>query len=228
MALIRAENLKKEYHTKTGMIRVLDGVELELDCGQILAIVGHSGCGKTTLLNLLGGLDTPTAGRVYFKGRALGDLDDTQLAAYRNKHVGYLFQSYLLQPRRRAVENVVLPLLLAGVSLREARKRATSALEEVGLDELAYALVAELSGGQCQRVALARAIVNQPEILLVDEPTGNLDTQTSLEIFELLLEYNRRRNATLVIVTHDPLVEKFHLPLATIEDGKLKPHTGRV
>lgn len=228
MAVIRAEKLVKEYITKSGVTRVLDGVELTLEQGEILAVVGHSGCGKTTLLNLLGGLDQPTAGSIYFKDVALGHLTDAELAAYRNKHVGYLFQSYLLQPRRRALENVLLPLLLAGVSLREARRRALQALEEVGLLEYAGAKVSELSGGQRQRVALARAIVNRPEILLVDEPTGNLDTRTSLEVFELLLNYNSREKATLVIVTHDPLVEKFRLPLATITEGKLVPHTGRV
>jgi ABC-type lipoprotein export system ATPase subunit len=228
VALIRAEKLVKEYRTSTGVNRVLDGVDLELEPGQILAIVGHSGCGKTTLLNLLGGLDQPTSGSLYFDGVALNQMSDRVLARLRNFHVGYLFQSWLLQARRRVVDNVVLPLLVRGIPLRTAFVRAREALDEVGLGQYATMRVAELSGGQKQRVALARAIANRPRLLLVDEPTGNLDTRTSLEIFELLLEYNRHHGATLVIVTHDPLVEKFHLPLATIRDGKLLPHAGGV
>jgi len=226
VALIRAEKLVKEYRTSTGVTRVLDGVDLELEPGQILAIVGHSGCGKTTLLNLLGGLDQPTSGTLCFDGVALNQMSDRVLARLRNFHVGYLFQSWLLQAPRRVMDNVVLPLLVRGIPLRTAFGRAREALDEVGLGQYATMRAAELSGGQKQRVALARAIVNRPRLLLVDEPTGNLDTRTSLEIFELLIEYNRRHGATLVIVTHDPLVEKFHLPLATIRDGKLLPHAG--
>ncbi|MCX7626288.1 MAG: ABC transporter ATP-binding protein [Candidatus Sumerlaeaceae bacterium] len=228
MALIRVEEVVKEYIGLHGVTRVLDGVSLELEQGDVLAVVGKSGCGKTTLLNLLGGLDSPTAGKIFFDDCWLGCLSQTGLAKYRNEKVGYLFQSYLLQLRRTAAENVVLPLLLAGKPLRQSLRRAHEALEEVGLAHVANQRVAQLSGGQKQRVALARAIVNKPPLLLVDEPTGNLDTVTSLEIFELLLNYRSRCHATIVIVTHDPLVEKFKLPLMTLAEGKLVPHLGRV
>ncbi len=228
MALVRAEQVVKEYRTPYGPNRVLDGVDLELAEGEILAIVGHSGCGKTTLLNLLGGLDEPTSGIVYFDGKPLPYGSDAELAHFRNQQVGYLFQSYLLQQRRTVRDNVALPLLVAGVPLREIFTRVEDALREVGLDEYLNVRVSQLSGGQKQRVALARAIINRPRLLLVDEPTGNLDTRTSLEIFELLLSYNRSHRTTLVIVTHDPLVEKFQLPLVTIQDGRLVAHVGRV
>lgn len=228
MALIRVRDIVKEYPNRHGVTRVLDGVSFELDRGDILAVVGRSGCGKTTLLNLLGGLDSPTAGEVFFNGCSLGAFSEKELAKYRNEKVGYLFQSYLLQLRRTSVENVVLPLLLAGKGLRESLSVAHEALEQVGLGHIAKQRIAELSGGQKQRVALARAIVNKPVLLLADEPTGNLDTRTSLEIFELLLDYRTRHGATIVIVTHDPLVEKFRLPLMTLEEGKLVPHLGRV
>lgn len=228
MALIRVRDVVKEFPNRYGVTRVLDGVSFELERGDILAVVGRSGCGKTTLLNLLGGLDSPTAGEVFFNDCSLRGFSEKELAKYRNEKVGYLFQSYLLQLRRTSVENVVLPLLLAGKSLRDAFCLAHEALEQVGLAHIANQRVAELSGGQKQRVALARAIVNNPVLLLVDEPTGNLDTRTSLEIFELLLDYQSRRRATIVIVTHDPLVEKFRLPLMTLEEGRLVPHLGRV
>jgi len=228
VALIEVVDVVKEYRTSVASTRVLDGANLKLERGEVLAVVGRSGCGKTTLLNLLGGLDKPSRGAVLFEGRPLHNFSEKELAAYRNSHVGHLFQSYHLQPRRRTIENVILPLLIAGIPLREARERGRDALREVGLGAYDRTFVAELSGGQKQRVALARAIVNRPRLLLVDEPTANLDTQTSLEIFELLIGYQQRYQATLVIVTHDPLVETFHLPRVTIIDGKIVHHTGAV
>lgn len=221
MALICAEGITKEYETPTGTIRVLDGVDLVLEHGQVLAIVGHSGCGKTTLLNLLGGLDLPTSGRITFEGTRLDTMNDRELGLLRNRHIGFVFQSYLLQPWRSVLDNIALPLLVGGFGVRESFERARQVLEEVGLGGMGRHEVRQLSGGQKQRVALARAVANHPKLLLVDEPTGNLDPRSSLEVFELLLSYNRRHNTTLLIVTHDPLVEEFHLPLVTLVHGRL-------
>jgi ABC-type lipoprotein export system ATPase subunit len=228
VAIIRTHGLVKEYSSSGGTTRVLDGINLTLEKGDVVAIVGHSGCGKTTLLNILGGLDRPTSGKLYYNDIPADEMNERELAVFRNKHIGYLFQSYLLQPRRSVSDNVVIPLLLAGVPLRVAFARVREALAEVGLADYANAPIGTLSGGQKQRVALARAIANRPEVLLVDEPTGNLDSRTSIEVFELLLNYNRTHNATVVIVTHDPLIEQFSIPLMTLENGKLVVHVGKV
>lgn len=226
--MIEARRVTKEYRDGDRTVRVLDGWSQVIDEGAFVALVGRSGTGKTTVLNLVGGLDTPTSGEVLVGGRHLERMDDAELSRFRNETVGFVFQTFFLRPMRTALDNVIVPLVFNGTTVREARRRGAEALEEVGLGALAGTQVRRLSGGQRQRVAVARAIINRPRVLLADEPTGNLDTTTSLDIFRLLHDYNTRQEATVVIVTHDPLVVQFQLPRFTIENGLLVPHTGIV
>ena len=220
--------MSKSYVTGDRRVEILREADFRIDAGEFVAIVGRSGTGKTTVLNLCGGLDQPTDGQILFEGNHLEGMSDEELSRFRNQTVGFVFQTFFLRPMRSAIDNVIVPLLFADVSLGEARKRGREALEEVGLGKLADSQVRRLSGGQRQRVAVARAIVTRPRLLLADEPTGNLDTTTSLEIFELLRTYNQTHKTTVVVVTHDPLVEKFQIPMVTIDDCKLVPHEGSV
>lgn len=226
--LIEARNVTKEYFANGRLMRVLDAVNLTVEKGQFLALVGRSGTGKTTVLNMLGGLDKPSSGEILFNGQHLETLSDAELSAFRNQSIGFVFQTFFLRSMRSALENVITPLLFGPMSLKEARRRGEEALAEVGLSQFVKTQIRQLSGGQRQRVAIARAIINKPQLLLADEPTGNLDTQTSLEIFELLRTYNKTHNATVVLVTHDPLVQHFHIPMLTITEGKLVEHTGHI
>jgi putative ABC transport system ATP-binding protein len=200
-------------------VTVLDGVSLDVARGECVAVTGPSGSGKSTLLGLLAGLDTPTAGRIVVDGVDLATLDEDALAAFRRDRIGYVFQSYHLIPTLTAVENVAVPLELAGVEA--ARARALGLLEEVGLAARGHHYPVQLSGGEQQRVALARALARAPELLLADEPTGNLDSATGAQIIELLLALNRERGSTLVLVTHDPA-------LATHADRQVALRDGRV
>lgn len=226
--MIEAREVTKAYATDARSIEILHSASFEVGTGDFLAIVGRSGTGKTTVLNLLGGLDKPTSGQMLFEGRHLEAMSDEELSNFRNATVGFVFQMFFLRLMRTALDNTIVPLLFSNMSVREARERGLEALNEVGLGHLAHTQVRRLSGGQRQRVAIARAIVNRPRLLLADEPTGNLDTQTSLEIFELLRSYNQAHKTTVVVVTHDPLVEKFHIPMVTITDGQLVPHVGTI
>lgn len=211
-----------------GAVRVIQGADFRIETGAIRALVGRSGTGKSTLLNLIGGLDRPTGGEILIDGRHLESMSDAELSRFRNATVGFVFQSFFLRSLRTALDNVIVPLLFGNVPPAEARRRGRQALEEVGLGSLAETQVRRLSGGQRQRVAIARAIITRPSLLLADEPTGNLDTQTSLEIFELLHRLNRERGTTIVIVTHDPLVEQFQIPKLTVADGKVVPYEGKI
>jgi putative ABC transport system ATP-binding protein len=181
-------------------VRAVDGISFRVERGDSLAIIGPSGCGKSSLLNILGCLDRPSAGRYELDGRNMAELDDDELAALRNRHIGFVFQSFNLLPRMTAAENVELPLLYGAV--KDSREKALAALDRVGLSARARHLPSELSGGQRQRVAIARAIVTTPSILLCDEPTGALDSRTGRDVLELLLSLNAE-GATLVMVTHD-------------------------
>ena len=223
LPVIEARLVSKVYGTGDKPVRILENWTQIIEPGSFMALVGRSGSGKTTLLNLIGGLDRPTSGQIMIGGRHLESMTDAELSLFRNETVGFVFQTFFLRPLRSALENVIVPLLFSTKSLREARALGKDALEMVGLGSHAGTQVRHLSGGQRQRVAVARAIINKPSLLLADEPTGNLDSETALEIFELLRDYNLNHSATVVMVTHDPLVERFSIPRFTIENRNLVP-----
>ena len=202
-------------------VRALDGVDLEIDVGEFVALEGSSGSGKTTLLQLLGALDRPSAGTIQFEGRDLVALPDRELAELRLRSFGFVFQQFNLIPTLTAAQNVEVPLAAAG--LRRARRRARTAelLERVGLVARARHLPSQLSGGEQQRVAIARALANHPDVVLADEPTGNLDTATGHQVIDLLLDVNRRRKTTVVLVTHDPELAQRADTTITLRDGRV-------
>ena len=201
MHVVQTVNLEKVYRAGKVLVPALNGVDLEVGEGEFVAIMGPSGCGKSTLLHLMGGLDTPTKGRVLVDGHDLGQLDEDGRAAVRAESVGFVFQSFHLVPSLSALENVMLPLELAGAA--DARAKATSILDQVGLAERLTHYPAQLSGGEKQRVAIARAFATEPAVLFADEPTGNLDARTGENIVELMFNLNRNSSTTLVLVTHD-------------------------
>jgi len=223
MPFIETTDLRKTYRPgRENPVHALDGVDVEIERGERLAVLGPSGSGKSTLLNLVGGLDRPTSGRVLVDGLDLGKLDERELAAYRAVAVGFVFQSFHLRPRFPAWENVALPLVFAGVERRERRRRAFELLDRVGLEKRASHLPGEMSGGEQQRVALARGLVRNPSLLLGDEPTGNLDSETSRQILELLAEVNES-GTTLIIVTHDTdLARDYARRLVHMADGRIR------
>jgi putative ABC transport system ATP-binding protein len=217
--LIRIRDLRKIYRVGNEEVRALDGVDLDVTPGEYLAIMGASGSGKSTLMNLLGCLDTPTTGTYRLAGVAVEALADEELATIRNEEIGFVFQTFNLLARTTALENVELPLVYAGVNKLERRDRAETALERVGLADRMGHLSSELSGGQRQRVAVARALVNEPSILLADEPTGNLDSTTSAEIMGLFDELNQSGN-TVILVTHEEDVADHTRRVLTLRDGR--------
>ena len=218
--LISISNLRKIYQMGEVEVRALDGIHLEVEAGEYVAIMGPSGSGKSTLMNLIGCLDTPTSGEYILNGKRVSDLDDTELAEIRNHEIGFVFQTFNLLSRATALSNVELPLIYARISARERHRRAREALEKVGLGDRAKHQPNELSGGQRQRVAVARALVNQPSILLADEPTGNLDSRTSAEMMELFNELNAAGN-TLIVVTHEEDIAAHARRVVRLLDGKI-------
>ncbi len=204
-ALVQVSDVHKVYPRGAERIDVLKGLDLEVPQGEFLALMGPSGSGKTTLLNVIGGLDKPTAGRVAVGGRDLTRAGSRELARWRAEHVGFVFQFYNLLPVLTAARNVELPLLLTGLSRAERRRHVDAALDLVGLADRADHYPSQLSGGQEQRVGIARAIVNDPTLMLCDEPTGDLDRQTAGEILDLIAALNQRHGKTVIMVTHDPL-----------------------
>ena len=203
-AIIRAEGITKTYDTGTDKVQALRGVDFAAARGEMVAVMGPSGCGKTTLLNSLSGLDTVDTGTIWLEGQDLATMSDRKRTDYRARRMGFIFQVYNLLPVLSAVENVELPLLVAGVKPKAARERSVAALETVGLGKWAKHRPAELSGGQRQRVTIARSLVNEPAIVWADEPTGALDSVTATEIMGLIRDLNQQRGLTVVIVTHDP------------------------
>jgi putative ABC transport system ATP-binding protein len=219
--VIELKNVTRTYKMGQQEIRALDGVDLTIADGEFVAILGPSGSGKSTLLHVVGGLDTPTAGEVIVDGQALGQAKDRELARFRNRRVGFVFQTFNLQPTYNAVENVALPLVFAGVPPAERQRRAKAALEAVGLADRFQHKPAQLSGGERQRVAIARALVTDPAYILADEPTGNLDTATSQEIVRLLDRLHRERGLTVVLVTHDVEMAALAGRQITLRDGQI-------
>lgn len=220
--LIRAKDLARHYAIGQENVRALNGVSLEVAQGEFVALVGPSGSGKSTLLNLLGGLDRPTSGEIHVANLELGKASDRELVQYRRKRIGFIFQSFNLLVTRSAVENVETPLMLADVKPKERRQRALELLNSVGLGQRANHRPNQLSGGEMQRVAVARSLANRPLLILADEPTGNLDSQTGREILNLLREAVANEGVTLVLVTHDPQVASFADRIVHMLDGKIQ------
>jgi len=219
---IRADGVSRHYQMGSTLIRAVENVTLGARAGEFLALLGSSGSGKSTLLNLMAGLDRPTSGSIIAQGCNLSEMNSLELARYRSRTVGMVFQSFNLLPRMTLEENVELPLRLAEVDRPERAKSVQEALEHVGLEKRLAHRPSELSGGEQQRAALARALVNRPTILFADEPTGNLDTATGESIMQLLREIRRTLGMTIVMVTHErPLAERFAGRIATLADGKL-------
>jgi putative ABC transport system ATP-binding protein len=218
--LIDLADVYKIYDMGAEKVHALNGIDLRMDRGEYVAIMGASGSGKSTLMNLLGCLDTPSSGSYRLNGVAVEELDDSQLAAIRNQEIGFVFQTFNLLPRTDALHNVELPLIYAGVPRRDRRERASRALERVGLADRMHHNPNELSGGQRQRVAIARALVNDPSLLLADEPTGNLDSATSVEIMELFDQLHAGGN-TVVLVTHEAEIAQHAWRRINLRDGKV-------
>ena len=220
MSIIELRDVHKVYDMGAEKVRALNGVDLAIGHGEYVAIMGASGSGKSTMMNLIGCLDTPSTGSYILNGTAVEKLNDQELAAIRNKEIGFVFQTFNLLARTDALQNVELPLIYAGISRKDRRARAQQALARVGLTDRAHHLPNELSGGQRQRVAIARALVNNPSILLADEPTGNLDTTTSTEIMQLFDELHRQGN-TVILVTHEADIAAHADRKIVLRDGKV-------
>lgn len=216
--VIKLENIKRFFKIGDVEVQALRGVNLTINKGEYVALMGPSGSGKSTLMNLLGCLDTPTAGKYWLNGQDVSQMDDDELAEIRNKEIGFVFQTFNLLPRSTAIDNVALPLVYAGYSRTERNKRALQTLESVGLADRTDHKPNELSGGQRQRVAIARALINNPSIILADEPTGNLDTKTSYEIMELMEKIHEQGN-TVIIVTHEEDIARRAHRIIRLRDG---------
>ncbi len=218
--LLETYHLVKEYVTGENRVFALNDVSISIDEKEFVAIMGQSGSGKSTFMNLIGCLDIPTSGEYYLNGEKVSDMNGDQLALIRNRQIGFVFQQFNLLPRTTALENVELPLLYAGVPAEERKERALARLTEVGLGARVHHTPAELSGGQQQRVAIARGLVNNPSLILADEPTGALDSRTSIEIMALMQKLSRE-GMTIVIVTHEPEIASFTDRIITFRDGKV-------
>jgi putative ABC transport system ATP-binding protein len=220
--MVKIEGVTKIYHKGEHVIKPLDGLDMEIFRGEFIALMGPSGSGKTTLLNIIAGIDDATSGRVIVAGEEISALSDQKLSSWRTRHMGYIFQLYNLVPVLTAYENVELPLLLLPFSRAQRRKHTSTALEVVGIADRADHFPRQLSGGQEQRVAIARAIVTDPDILLADEPTGDLDADTGTEIMELLSKLNSVYNKTIVLVTHDSEVAAYAETHYRLDHGKVE------
>ena len=222
-SLIRVVDLKRSYALGDVTVHALRGVTLDIATGSFFAVVGASGSGKSTLMNILGLLDRPTSGHYYLQGEDVSGFDRDRRAELRNRRIGFVFQNFSLLPRTTALENVELPLLYNGRGHRPAQRhaKAMSLLQAVGLAERAHHTPNQLSGGQQQRVAIARALVNDPELILADEPTGNLDSRTSVEIMEILQRLNRERGITVLLITHEHDIAEYATRVVTVRDGRI-------
>ncbi|HMN89324.1 MAG TPA: ABC transporter ATP-binding protein [Saprospiraceae bacterium] len=222
--IINIKDLKKTYIMGTTQVHALQSVSLQIRKNEYVALMGPSGSGKSTLMNLLGCLDTPTSGEYFLNGSNVSTMTDSELAEIRNKEIGFVFQTFNLLPRLSALENVALPLVYAGVSKTRRHERAEEVLKAVGLGDRMDHKPNELSGGQRQRVAIARALVNSPSIILADEPTGNLDSKTSIEIMQILGALHQQGN-TIILVTHEPDIAKYARRVVRMRDGLIESDT---
>jgi lipoprotein-releasing system ATP-binding protein len=227
-SILRAENLTKIFRSGNEEVVVFEDLNFEIRSGELVALVGESGAGKTTLLHLLAALDTPTRGEVYFLGQRLRGFREAERAAYRNRRVGFVWQMHYLLPEFSALENVLLPQLMGGQDFHTARGRARELLAEVGLEKAAERRVGELSGGEQQRVALARALANRPELLLADEPTGNLDHRTAQRVIEVLVNLHRAHGLSSVLATHNLELARQANRTLRLADGKLESLSHRL
>lgn len=227
MSVISLKNIKKIYQLGDNEVRALDGVSLEIDEGEFVTITGASGSGKSTLMHILGCLDTPTEGSYLLNGKDISNLPRQDLAAIRNKQIGFVFQGFNLLPRTSAVENVEIPLLYSRpvLAAAERREKSLQALHSLGLSDRADHHPSQLSGGQQQRVAIARALVNSPSLILADEPTGNLDTKTSVEVMKLLQDLRSQHGITIVLITHEPEIAAYGTRIIAIRDGLIVSDT---
>jgi putative ABC transport system ATP-binding protein len=222
MDLIHAIRLEKTYHLGESVIQALNGIDLSIGKGEFVAVWGPSGSGKTTLLNLIGAIDEPSGGKLYFKGHEIASLSDDKRTELRNRDIGFIFQGFNLIPVLTALENVMLPLQINGTPFKRAKQRALSRLSEVGLSNFVAHLPDKLSGGQQQRVAIARALVTDPSLIIADEPTANLDSETSYKIISIMRDLNRKEGTTFIFSTHDQrLLDKVGR-LIRLEDGKIQ------
>lgn len=219
--LIKITNIKRDFPLGNEIVYVLKGIDLEINKGEYVALMGPSGSGKSTLMNILGCLDTPTSGTYILNGKHVSEMQDDELAGIRNKEIGFVFQTFNLMPRTTALDNVALPMVYAGHSKSERIERATEVLTQVGLDDRMDHKPNQLSGGQRQRVAVARALVNKPSIILADEPTGNLDSKTSVEIMNLFDEIHANGN-TVILVTHEEDIAKHAHRIIRLRDGVIE------
>ena len=221
VSILHLENIRKSYFLGKQELPVLKGITIDIFKNEYVALMGPSGSGKSTLMNILGCLDSPTGGRYILNGNDVSRMPDDDLAAVRNREIGFVFQQFNLLPRLTAAENVALPLIYSGVSKKERAERAAAVLAKVRLDDRMHHKPNELSGGQCQRVAIARALINNPSIILADEPTGNLDSKTSYEIMEMLGKIHNEGN-TVVLVTHEEDISSFAHRIVRLKDGLIE------
>ncbi len=219
--IISLQNVRKVYRMGDEKVVALDNITLDFHKGKIYCLLGTSGSGKSTLLNMMAGLEKPTKGKIRFKNMQLETMNENKLATFRKQHIGFVFQSYNLLPTLTALENVTLPLIFSRVSKRKRNKKAMELLKAVGLGNRAKHKPSQMSGGQQQRTSIARAFVNQPEVIFADEPTGNLDTATTLELMDLIIDIVRKNNQTLIIVTHDLEISHYADTIIKIRDGNV-------
>ena len=218
--IIKLNNVHKDYQMGDSIIRALDGVDASIRKGDFIAIVGPSGSGKSTMMNMVGALDLATKGEIFLDGRDIEHLEESELAQIRGRKIGFVFQTFNLIPTLTALDNVMLPMLFQGISREERVNRGKELMKKVGLSERMYHLPSELSGGQRQRVAIARALANDPEVILADEPTGNLDSKTGKEILDMFIKLNKE-GKTIIVVTHDSDIAKHARKVLKMKDGKL-------
>lgn len=219
--VLSLKNVKKVYQLGKVELVALKGINLDISQGDFVTIMGPSGSGKSTLLNLVGCLDFPTEGEIFLEGKNISLMSESQLSQFRGKTIGFIFQEFNLLPQLDALENVALPMVFQGISIEERKKRAKELLELVGLGDRVFHQPAELSGGERQRVAIARAFANNPEIIIADEPTGNLDSTTGKKVMEILAHFHKNEGKTMIVVTHDPHIADYSEQIVNIKDGEI-------